>query len=178
MQTSFQFFPLSWKAGCFCKTECHVVSCCLFSWVQSLSRVWLFVTPWTPARQASLSITNSRSLPKAMSVDSFDTKAISYSVVPFSSRPQSFPASGSFQRSQLFASGGQSFGFSVSTTWAQNVTHRQLVLCVCVCVYVQLLSCVRLFATPWTAAFQASLSFTLFWNLLKFMSIDWVNDAI
>ena len=38
--------------------------------VQSLSRVWLFVTPWIAARQASLSITNSRSLPKLMSIES------------------------------------------------------------------------------------------------------------
>ena len=38
--------------------------------VQSLSRVWLFVTPWTAARQASLSITNSQSLPKLMSIKS------------------------------------------------------------------------------------------------------------
>ena len=69
MQTSFQFFPLSWKAGCFCKTEFHMVSCCLFSWVQLLSCVWLFANPWTAVRQASLSITNSRSLPKPMSVE-------------------------------------------------------------------------------------------------------------
>ena len=39
---------------------------------------------------------------------------ISSSVVPFSSCPQSFPASGSFPMSQLFASGGQSIGVSVS----------------------------------------------------------------
>ena len=38
------------------------------------------------------------------------------SVVPFSSCPQSFPASGSFQMSQLFASGGQSIGVSASTS--------------------------------------------------------------
>ena len=38
--------------------------------VQSLSRVWLFVTPWTAARQASLSITNSQSLFKLMSIES------------------------------------------------------------------------------------------------------------
>ena len=38
--------------------------------VQSLSRVRLFATPWTAACQASLSITNSRSLPKLMSVES------------------------------------------------------------------------------------------------------------
>ena len=41
-----------------------------FCSVQSLSRVWLFATPWTTARQASLSITNSRSLPKLMSIES------------------------------------------------------------------------------------------------------------
>ena len=41
---------------------------------------------------------------------------ISSSVVPFSSCPQSFPASGSFQMSQLFASGGQSIGISVSAS--------------------------------------------------------------
>ena len=41
-----------------------------FSWVKSLSCVRLFVTPWTAARQASLSITNSRSLLKLMSIES------------------------------------------------------------------------------------------------------------
>jgi len=38
--------------------------------LQSLSHVWLFATPWTTARQASLSITNSRSPPKPMSIES------------------------------------------------------------------------------------------------------------
>ena len=41
---------------------------------------------------------------------------ISFSVIPFSSCPQSFPASGSFQMSQLFASGGQSIGVSALTS--------------------------------------------------------------
>ena len=40
------------------------------------------------------------------------------------------------------------------------------------CVIVQSLSCVQLFVTPWTAARQASLSFTVSWSLLKFMSIE------
>ena len=40
-----------------------------FSSVQSLSRVWLFVTPWIAACQASLSITNSQSSPKLMSIE-------------------------------------------------------------------------------------------------------------
>ena len=38
--------------------------------IQLLSRVWLFVNPWTAARQASLSITNSQSLPKLMPIES------------------------------------------------------------------------------------------------------------
>ena len=40
-----------------------------FSSVQSFSRVWLFVTPWTAAHQASLSITNSQSLLNLMSIE-------------------------------------------------------------------------------------------------------------
>ena len=42
--------------------------------------------------------------------------SISSSVIPFSSCPQSFPASGSFSMTQLFASGGQSTGVSASTS--------------------------------------------------------------
>ena len=80
------------------------------------SRVWLFVTPWTAASQASLSNTNSQSLLKLMSIESVMPSTISSSVVPFSSCPKSFPASGSFQMGQLFTSGGQSMGVSASTT--------------------------------------------------------------
>ena len=50
------------------------------------------------------------------------------------------------------------------------------VCCVCLCLYpcvvVQPLSRVQLFATPWTAAHQASLSFTIFWSFLKLMAIE------
>ena len=42
---------------------------------------------------------------------------------------------------------------------------------------VQLLSCARLFVTPWTAALQASLSFTISWSLLKLMSIESVMPS-
>ena len=42
---------------------------------------------------------------------------------------------------------------------------------------VQLLSCVQLFATPWTAARQASLSITNSWSLLKLMSIQSVMES-
>ena len=64
--------------------------------------------------QASLSITNSQSPPKPMSIKWWYHPAISSSVVPFSSCPQSFPASGSFQMSQLFTWGGQRIGASAS----------------------------------------------------------------
>ena len=73
-------------------------------------------TPWTAAHQASLSIISSFSLTKLMSIESVMPYTISSSVVPFSSRLQSFPALGSFQMSQLLGSGGQSTGVSVSTS--------------------------------------------------------------
>ena len=85
-----------------------------FSSVQSLSHVRLFATPWIAARQASLSITNSRSSLRLMSISQWCHPAISSSVIPFSSCPQSFRASGSFPMSQLFAWGGQSWSFSFS----------------------------------------------------------------
>ena len=76
-----------------------------FCSVQLLSRVQLFVTPWTAARQASLSITKSRSLPRLMSFKSVMPSNHLILCRPFSSRLQSFPASGSFPMSQFFASG-------------------------------------------------------------------------
>ena len=82
--------------------------------VKSLSCVRLFATPWTAARQASLSITNSQGLLKLMSIDQWCHPTVSSSVVSFSSCLQSFPASGSFPMSQFFASGGQSIGVSTS----------------------------------------------------------------
>ena len=77
--------------------------------VQSLSRVRLFATPRTAACQASLSFIISQSLFKLMYISS--------SVAPFSSCPQSFPASGAFLMNWLFTSGGQSVGASASTSF-------------------------------------------------------------
>ena len=84
--------------------------------VQSLSRVWLLATPWTAARQASLSITNCQSLPKPMSIELVMPSHYLILVVPFSSCPQSFPASGYFPMSKFFTLGGQSVGVSASTS--------------------------------------------------------------
>ena len=107
----------------------------MFSSVQSLSHVQFFATPWTAARQASLTITNSPSRlrlisqvgdaiqssyplsspsPPAFNLSQHQGHPIILSsVIPFSSCLQSFPASGSFPMSQLFAWGGQSTGVSV-----------------------------------------------------------------
>ena len=79
--------------------------------VQSLSSVCLFVTPWSAARQASQSITNSWSLLKLMSIELVMPSNHLTLCHPFSCL-QSFPASGCFQMSQFFASVGQSIGVS------------------------------------------------------------------
>ena len=89
-----------------------------FSSVQ-LSRVRLFATPWITARQASLSITNSQSSLRCH-------PAISSSVVPFSSCPQSLPATESFPMSQLFAWGGQSTGVSALASFLPKKSQVDL----------------------------------------------------
>ena len=80
--------------------------------VQSHSRVWLFATPWITARKASLSITNSQSSLKLMSIEWVMPSSHLILCRPISSCPQSLPASESFPMSQLFAWGGQSIGVS------------------------------------------------------------------
>ena len=87
---------------------------CDISPVQLLSCVGLFATPWTAARQASLSITNSSSLFNSCPLSWWCHPTISSSVLPFSSHLQSFPTSGSFPMGQFLASGGQSIGVSAS----------------------------------------------------------------
>ena len=84
--------------------------------VRLLSHVRLFATPWTAAHQAFLSITNSRSLLKLMSIGQWCHPTISSSVVPLSSCLQSFPVSGSFLMTRLFTSGDQSIGASASAS--------------------------------------------------------------
>ena len=85
-----------------------------FMSVQLFSHVRLFATPWTAARQASLSITNSWSCSNSCASSWWCHPTIPSSVIPFSSCLQSSPASGSFPGSQFFPSGGQSLGVSAS----------------------------------------------------------------
>ena len=74
------------------------------------------MTAWTAARQASLSITNSRSLLKLMSIESVMPANHLTLCCPLLLLLQSFPASGSFPMSQFFASGGLSIGASASAS--------------------------------------------------------------
>ena len=84
----------------------------MFSSVQSLSRVQLFATPWIAAPHTSLSITNSWSSLKLMSIESVMPSSYLIICRPFSSCLQSFPEAGSFPMSQFFTSDGQSIGVS------------------------------------------------------------------
>ena len=84
--------------------------------IQSLSRVRLFVTPRTAARQASLFFTVSLSLFKLMSIQSAMPSSNLILCRPLLLPPLIFPASGSFPMSQLFTSGGQSIGASASAS--------------------------------------------------------------
>ena len=87
-----------------------------FSSFQSLSCVRLFATPCTAARQTSLSITNSQSSPKPMSIESVMPSNSLVLCHPLSSCLQSFSALGSFQMNQFFAWSGQSIGVSALTS--------------------------------------------------------------
>ena len=90
----------------------HIYLYVYISSVQSLSHVWLFVTPWNVARQVSLSITNSWSLLKLMSIESVMPYNHLLLCCPLLLLPSIFPSLKSFPMSQLFTSGGQSIGVS------------------------------------------------------------------
>ena len=99
----------------------HPVVCLVqFSSVQSLSHIWLFVTPWTAARQAPCPLPTpgvySNSCPSCQwchpTVSSISSSAIPCSFL------LSFPVAGSFQMSQFFTSGSQRIGVSaLASVW-------------------------------------------------------------
>ena len=109
---------LQWWTGKI--SELWVSSFCFwwkgFSSVQSLSRVWLFVTPWTAALQASLSITNSWSLLKLRSIELVMPSNHLILCCPLLLLPSIFPSIRVFQMSRFFVSGGQSIGASASAS--------------------------------------------------------------
>ena len=88
--------------------------------VQSLSRVWLFATPWAAARQASLSITNSQSSPRLTSIESVMPSNHLILCRPLLLLPPIPPSIRVFSNEstllQLFSWGGQSIGVSASAS--------------------------------------------------------------
>ena len=93
------------------KKEHTIGTCNNISLVQSLSRVWLFLTPGTAAHQVSLSITNSWSLLKLMS---FESVMPSNHLILLAPSPPAFNFSQ--HQGQFFASGGQRIGVSASAS--------------------------------------------------------------
>ena len=94
----------------------RVVDLTIISSVQSLSCVQLFATPWTAECQASLSITNSRSLLKPMSIKSVMPSNHLILCRALLLLPSIFTSTGSFPVSQLFTSGAQSIGVPASAS--------------------------------------------------------------
>ena len=88
----------------------------MFSSVRLLSPVWLLGILWTASRRLPCPSPTPGDYPNSCPLRWSCHPTVSSSLVLFSSCPQSFPASGSFQMSQLFASGGQSIGVSTSTS--------------------------------------------------------------
>ena len=84
--------------------------------VQSLSRVRLFATLWTAPHQASLSITNSRSSLKLMSIESMMPSNHLILCRPLLLPPSIFPSIRFFSSDSFFTSGGQRIGVSASAS--------------------------------------------------------------
>jgi len=87
-----------------------------FSSTESLSCVQLFATPWLQHARLPCPSPTPRAYSNSCPSCRWCHPTILPSVVPFSSRLQSFPASWSFQMSQFFASGGQNIGVSASAS--------------------------------------------------------------
>ena len=84
--------------------------------VQSFSHVWLFATHGLQHSRLPCPSPIPRACSNSCPLSQWCHPTIPSSAVPFSSRLQSFPASGSFQMNQFFTSGGQSIGVSASTS--------------------------------------------------------------
>ena len=87
-----------------------------FSSVQSLSRVWLFLTCWTAVHQVSLSITNSRTLPKPMSIEPVMPSSHLILCRPLLLLSSIFPSLRVFSNESALHISGQSTGVSASTS--------------------------------------------------------------
>ena len=109
------FVPSSWHTA----PETPVISRVLFTTTKSLSQVQLFVTPWTAAHQASMSITNSQSLLKLMSIKSVISSNHLIICCPLLLLPSIFPITRIFSNESVLRIRWPkywTFSFSISST--------------------------------------------------------------
>ena len=109
---------------CLTDLTMHKVYSVQFISVQSLGCVWL-CNPMNHSPPGLSVHQQLRVYPNSCPLSQWCHPIISSSAVPFSSYPQSFPASGSFQMSHLFASGGQSIRVSASASVLPMNTQDQ-----------------------------------------------------
>ena len=96
----------------------------IHSLFQLFSHVWLFVTPWTTGHQASLSITNSQSLLKLMSIELVMSSKLLTLCVPLLLLLSIFLSIRVFSNESFFAADGQSIGASASASLLpMNIQH-------------------------------------------------------
>ena len=149
--------------------------CSSFS-IQSLSSVQLFATPWITARQASLSITNSRRSLRLTSIESVLTSSHLILCRPLLLLPPIPPSIRVFSNeSTLHMTWPKYWSFSFSIFPLQHM--KKLERTSVQFSSVQSLSHVWLFATPWIAACQTSLSITNSQSSLKLTSMESVMPS-
>ena len=140
---------------------------------QSLSHVRLFGTPRTTALQASCLSPSPGVCSNSCSLSRWCHPTISSFVFPFSSCLQSFPASGSFQMSQFFTSGGQSIGASASVLPMNVQGWFPLGLTGLICLLSKGLS--RVFPLPQFESINSSALSLLYGPILASIQDYWKN---
>ena len=148
-----------------------------FSSVQPISCVQLFVTSWT-ARQASLSITNFWSPPKPMCMELMMPSSHLILCRPLLLLPSIFPASGSFQMSHLFTSGGQSIGISASASVLPMNTQDWFPLGWTGCISLQSKGLSRVFSNPQFKNIKSSMLSFRYSPTLTSIHDHWKNHSL
>ena len=125
----FQQCQQDWKRSVFIEIpkKCNARECSKYGTVQLLSYLRLFVTSWTVAHQAPLSITNSQSLVKLTSIESVILSNHIILCGPILLLPLVFSALGLFQMSKFFANTWTkqwSFSFSISPSNSGLISFR------------------------------------------------------
>ena len=125
-----------------------------------------------------MSITNCQSLPKPMSTESVMLSNHLILCHPFFSCLQSFPASGSFQMSQLFASGDQSIGVSASASVLPMNTQDRSPLGLTGWISLQSKGLSRVFSTSQFKSVNSSVLSLLYDPTLTSICDYWTNQAL